>query len=966
MITARTLLFVLAAFYCCAPAWAEPDADRSAAPAAASAPRERINIDADWRFALGHATDPARDFGHGTADFFFAKAGYGDGPASPKFDDRAWRRINLPHDWGVEVPFDSRAHTAHGSRSIGPGFPEHDIGWYRKSLTISKADRSKRVAVEFDGVFRNATVWLNGHYIGQEHSGYSSFRYDLTDYLDYDGANELVVRVDASAFEGWFYEGAGIYRHVWLTRTDPLHVAHWGSFVTSAVKGRDAEITARATIANEDVRDRRFTVEQEILSPQGKRLALVTLPEQHVAQGASVETVATIPLANAALWSIETPVLHRLVTTVREGGAIRDRYVTNFGVRTIRWDANSGFWLNGRNIKLKGTNNHQDHAGLGVALPDEIQVYRLERLKAMGSNAYRASHNPPTPELLDAADRLGMLVIDEHRMMGTTPELRDQLDRMVLRDRNHPSVILWSVGNEEWAIEGREIGARLTRLMQARVRELDPTRPATVATSNNDQSGNATVTEVAGFNYRSQHDADAYHRAHPETPIAMTEEGATTATRGIYFDDRDAVHLAAYDRPPRPIESSSIQQGWQAVAERPWMAGMFVWTGFDYRGETTPFGWPAISSQFGMLDTTGAFKDTGWYLKSQWSDAPMAHIVGHWTWSGREGSPIPLWVYANADEAELIVNGRSQGRKPIPANGHAEWQVSYAPGKVEAVSYRAGKPVARDTVETAGPPRSLSQSVEYPAGLYGRGRIAVVNVTARDPRGRIVPVAQDDVSFTVEGDAQILGVGNGDPGSHEADRFIEDVAVLRFRNWQMADVSPNQSTMPEVENLTWRDPFLWYPPGTGPKTPQTFALRGRLDAVSLTPGAQRTLFVPLLASRQRLFVNGVDLTDRARKDGEGWSVRIKDDGVPEIVLVVPDGEQALGTLQALGDHGNNVAYLQIVTPEAGWSRRLFTGHAQAIVRLGNGSGKATVTVRARGLVPASVVLAGTDTPSLAD
>ncbi|MEO8374862.1 MAG: glycoside hydrolase family 2 TIM barrel-domain containing protein, partial [Sphingomonas bacterium] len=493
MITARSLLFALAVFYCGAPAWAEPDADRSTAPVVASAPRERINIDADWRFALGHATDPARDFGYGTADFFFAKAGYGDGPASPKFDDRAWRRIDLPHDWGVEVSFDSRAHTAHGSRSIGPGFPEHDIGWYRKSLTISKADRGKRIAVEFDGVFRNATVWLNGHYIGQEHSGYSSFRYDLTDYLDYDGTNELVVRVDASTFEGWFYEGAGIYRHVWLTRTDPLHVAHWGSFVTSEVKGRDAEITARATIANEDVRDRRFTVEQEILSPQGKRLALVTLPEQRVAQGASLETVATIPLANAELWSIETPVLHRLVTTVREGGTIRDRYVTNFGVRTIRWDANSGFWLNGQNIKLKGTNNHQDHAGLGVALPDEIQVYRLERLKAMGSNAYRASHNPPTPELLDAADRLGMLVIDEHRMMGTTPELRDQLDRMVLRDRNHPSVILWSVGNEEWAIEGREIGARLTRLMQARVRELDPTRPATVATSNNDQSGNATV-----------------------------------------------------------------------------------------------------------------------------------------------------------------------------------------------------------------------------------------------------------------------------------------------------------------------------------------------------------------------------------------------------------------------------------------------------------------------------------------
>ena len=965
MTAVRLLLVALAAFRITLPALAEPQGDSRSASVVAGAPRERINIDADWRFALGHATDPARDFGYSTADFFFAKAGYGDGPASPKFDDRAWRRIDLPHDWAVEVPFDPRAATAHGSRSIGPGFPEHNIGWYRKGLEIPEGDRGQRVAVEFDGVFRNATVWFNGHYIGQEHSGYSSFRYDLTDYINYGGKNELVVRVDASTFEGWFYEGAGIYRHVWLTKTDPLHVAHWGTFVTSEVKGRDTEIAARATIANEDVRDRRFTVEQEVLSPRGKRLAFVTLPEQLVAKGASVETVATIPLANAELWSLETPVLHRLVTTVREGGTVRDRYVTNFGVRTIRWDADSGFWLNGQNIKLRGTNNHQDHAGLGVALPDEMQVFRLGRLKAMGSNAYRASHNPPTPELLDAADRLGMLVIDEHRMMGTTPELRDQLDRMVLRDRNHPSIILWSVGNEEWGIEGKEVGARLTQLMQARVRELDPTRPATVAIAGNDKSGNATTTEVAGLNYRAQHDADAYHRARPETPIVMTEEGATNATRGIYFDDRDAVHLAAFDRPPRPVEASSIQQGWRSVAERPWLAGMFVWTGFDYRGETTPFGWPAISSQFGMLDTTGAFKDTAWYLKSQWTAAPMVHIVGHWTWGRREGTAIPLWVYANADEAELIVNGRTQGRKPIPANGHAEWQVPYAPGKVEAVGYRGGKPVARERVDTTGPARRLSQSVEYPPAPFGAGRIAVVNVTARDRAGRVVPVAQDAIEFVAQGDAEILGVGNGDPGSHEADRFVDDTDVLRFRNWEMADVSPNRLTLPEVAKLEWRDPFRWYPPGTGPRTPDAFALRGRLDTRPIQPGAHQTLFVPNLSSGQHLFVDGVDLTDHARKDAAGWSVEIKDEtGAMEVLLLVPNaGEQALATLQDLGDHGNNVAYLQAVTLAGTWSRHLFNGHAQAIVRLGNGSGTATLTVRALGLVPSSVTLTNNSVPA---
>ncbi len=931
----------------------------AATDTAAPAPRERTQIDDDWRFALGHANDQARDFGYGTADFFFAKAGYGDGPANPRFDDRAWRRVDLPHDWGVEVPFDPRASSNHGSRSIGPGFAEHNIGWYRKALTIPASDRGRRIAVEFDGVFRNATVWFNGHYIGQEHSGYSGVRYDLTDYVNYGGPNELVVRVDASTFEGWFYEGAGIYRHVWLTKTAPLHVAPWGTFVTSAVTGRDAVVTARATIANDDADPRRFTVEQEVLSPAGRRVAFAALPERTVAGGATVDTSVALPIADVALWSLETPALHRLVTTVREGGTIRDRYVTPFGVRTIRWDANSGFWLNGRHVELKGTNNHQDHAGIGVALPDELQVYRLERLKAMGSNAYRASHNPPTPELLDAADRLGMLVIDEHRMMGTTPELRDQLDRMVLRDRNHPSVILWSVGNEEWGIEGKPIGARLTALMQARVRTLDPTRPATVATANNDTSGNATVTEVAGFNYRAQHDTDAYHRARPDTPVVMTEEAATNTTRGVYVDDPAAVHLSAYDRPARPTGASSVEQGWRAVAERPWIAGMFVWTGFDYRGETTPFDWPAISSQFGMLDTTGAFKDSGWYLKSQWTTVPMAHIVGHWTWPGREGQAIPIWVYANGDAAELIVNGRSLGRRPIPANGHAEWQVPYAPGTVEAISYRGGRAVARDRIATTGAPVRLAASVTYPAtpNAAAPGRIAIVDIAVRDRAGRAVPVAQDMVRFTVGGDAEIIGVGNGDPGSHEPDRFADQVAVLPYRHWEMTDLPAGTTRLPDLAGAAWRDPFRWYAPGTGPAMPAAFALRARLEAAPAA-GARYTIFLPQIAARQRVLVDGVDRTDAMVRDGKGWSVAVTGAAAPrELVILIPDtAEQALATLQDIGDHGNNVAFLQATTPAPGWQRSLFNGHAQVIVRLREPSGTATLTMSAAGLKPEVVRL----------
>ncbi|WP_294391695.1 beta-galactosidase GalA [uncultured Sphingomonas sp.] len=933
-------------------------AQTASAPATASASRERTDIDADWRFALGHAHDPARDFGYGTAAFFFAKAGYGDGPASPKFDDRAWRKVDVPHDWGVEVPFDAKAETNHGSRAIGPGFPEHNIGWYRKTLSIPESDRGRRVAVEFDGVFRDAAVWFNGHYIGQEHSGYSGVRYDLTDYINYGGPNTLVVRADTSTFEGWFYEGAGIYRHVWLTKTDPLHVAHWGTFVTSELTGADARVTARATIANDDRTERTFTVDQEILSPDGRRLALVSTEQRTVASHGSAEVAATVDLKNAALWSLEQPRLHQLVTTVREGGQVRDRYVTDFGVRSIRWDADTGFWLNGRNIKLQGTNNHQDHAGIGAALPDEMQVYRLERLKAMGANAYRASHNPPTPEMLDAADRLGMLVIDEHRMMGTTPEIRDQLDRLILRDRNHPSVILWSVGNEEWGIEGKEIGARLTTLMQERVHELDQTRPTTAATAGNDGRGISTTTEVAGFNYRSQHDVDVYHRDYPRTPIAMTEEGSTFATRGVYFDDRGNVHLAAYDKPQRPTGSSSIEQGWRAVMERPWMAGMFVWTGFDYRGETTPFGWPAISSQFGMLDTTGLFKDSAWFLKSQWTSAPMAHIVGHWNWPGREGQPIPIWVYANADEAELTLNGRSLGRRRIPAQGHAEWQVPYAPGKLVAIGYRAGKRVASDQVVTTGPARTLSLSVDRPDTPTAKGNVAVIDVTARDGSGRIVPVAADDVRFTVRG-AEILGVGNGDPGSHEADRFVDGYQVQGFDHWQIADLSAGATTLPDPTTLSWRDPFRWYAPGTGPKTPEAFALRGRLAPSGNAVAGRRTLFLPQLADGQHVLVNGADMTARATRDGRGWALPLDANagGAIDLVIVVPGQAQAaLGVLEDEGIGGKNVAYLQTVTPAGAWHRQLFNGHAQIIVKLDQAHPTAGLTATAAGLRPASVSL----------
>lgn len=929
---------------------------------AAGTGRERLKIDRDWAFALGHASDPARDFGYGSSAFFFAKAGYGDGPVSPRFDDRAWRRVDLPHDWAVEMPFDSRASTNHGSRAVGPGFPQNNVGWYRKTIDVPESDRGRRIAVELDGVYRDSVVWFNGHYIGNEQSGYTSFRYDLTDYVNYGGPNVLVVRADASVEEGWFYEGAGVYRHVWLTKTDALHVGHWGTYVTTEVSGTAATVTARTTVENEGTTTRSFVVEERILDQAGRHVASGSSQRSDLGPGQSAELVSEIAIPNARLWSVDTPHLYTLVTTLREGRAVVDRYETTFGVRTIRWDPDTGFWLNGKNIKLKGTNNHQDHAGVGVALPDALQEYRLRRLKAMGSNAYRTAHNPPTPELLDAADRLGVLVVDEHRMMGTAPEIKGQLTRLVRRDRNHPSVILWSVGNEEWAIEGDEMGARLTKLMQDHIRALDPSRRASVAISSNAGRGSSTTADVIGFNYRSQHDVDSYHRAFPRTPAVMSEEGSTVATRGVYVTDPGAVQIAAYDRPQRPTGTSSIEQGWNAVVERPWMAGMFVWTGFDYRGETTPFGWPAISSQFGMLDTTGLFKDSAYYLKSWWCDEPMVHVLPHWTWPDRLGESVPVWVYSNAEEVELALNGTSLGRKRMPRNSHLEWQVTYSPGRLVATGYAGGRVIASETVTTAGEPHAIRLEADRAEVRPDGSDVAVVTVSVRDVDGVPAPRASMPVSFEISGPGRIIGVGNGDPGSHETDRYVDEYRVVSVMDWSIADLDAAQVRAPaglDAGALGWRDPFRWYPPGSEPPTPAGFLARAKFDAPEVADGEVVTLFAMHLEPDQSISVNGVDVTASARPDGRGVSVELPRSvvrpGINDVsILVRSDAAAMLRRMNALG--GQNIASVQLRRAARAWKRRVFNGYAQVLVQSTGEPGVARLKATAGGLDAAQLEL----------
>ncbi len=414
--------------------------------AADTAPaRERLNMDFDWRFALGNADDPAKDFDPGNSYFtYLAKAGNGAGAAAADFDDRGWRVVNLPHDWAVELPFSDRGSSSHGYKAIGANFPQNSVGWYRKKFFIPASDLGKHITVQFEGAFRDSQVWVNGFYLGRESSGYTSFSYNLTDYLNYGGDNTIAVRVNASLEEGWFYEGAGIYRHVWLDKTSPLHVAQWGTFVTTAVKDHSADVTARVTVKNDAPKDADFQLEQSVLDADGKVLAGGELNDLSLKAGASGEFSSVLTVPNPRLWSLESPYLHTLVTTIRSGGAVVDRYETPFGIRTIRWDADNGFFLNGQRVELKGTCNHQDAGGVGVAVPDALNVYRLDQLKKMGCNAIRTSHNAPTPELLDACDRLGMLVMDENREYGINPQELDELKAMILRDRNHPSVIIWS------------------------------------------------------------------------------------------------------------------------------------------------------------------------------------------------------------------------------------------------------------------------------------------------------------------------------------------------------------------------------------------------------------------------------------------------------------------------------------------------------------------------------------------
>jgi len=600
----------------------------SAEALAAVAPREQLLFDFDWKFRLGHGTDPARDLGFGTGQGDFAKTGE-FAFAKGNFDDSKWRTLTLPHDWAVELPFvRDEEQNSHGFKPLGRRYPETSVGWYRREFDIPASDLGRRISVGFDGAFRSVLVFVNGCFIGRNDNGYAPFRFDLTDFLSYGAKNYIVLRVDASFGDGWFYEGAGLYRHAWLTKTDALHLGQWESTVRTVVSGNSALLTLGTVVQNEGKHAEHARVKWQIIDAKGKTIATALATPQSIAEDSSANFTATAKLVNPALWSVDTPNLYSAVVTVETDGKPRDAERVSFGVRTAIFDASKGFFLNGKSLKIQGTCNHQDHAGVGAAVPDRLQWFRLSVLKQMGGNAVRTSHNMPTPEWVEACDRMGMMMMCETRQMSSSPEGLAQLETMVKRYRNSPSIILWSVGNEENVLQNEEAkqGAKIAATMVRRCHELDPTRVVSGAVNADNEKGVSEAFDIIGFNYHLNY-PDAFHKKHPQRPVYGSETSSAIATRGVYTTDPLRNTVNSYDAVVPWGETA--EEWWKFFGTREWAAGGFAWTGFDYRGEPTPYGWPSISSQFGIVDTCGFPKDVFYYYKAWWGAEPVLHLCPH-------------------------------------------------------------------------------------------------------------------------------------------------------------------------------------------------------------------------------------------------------------------------------------------------------------------------------------------------
>ena len=749
-------------------------------------PRQRLLMDYGWSFVRGDV----------------------DGAESPGFDVSEWRIVDLPHDWSIEGPYDEQAPTTGRGGYLPTG-----VGWYRRVFTVPDGPDDRRVRVEFDGVYENSDVWINGEHLGRRPNGYASFHYDLTPHLR-NGPNVLAVRVDNSNQpNSRWYSGSGIYRHVWLTVTGPVHVARWGTFVTTPeVDARAARVEIGTRVANSSGSSWVGTLRTVVVAPDGTEAGRDQRPVEVSATGEGA-VAASVSVDAPDLWGPGSPAMYTARTVLEDAaGTVVDIVETPFGIRAIEYDPDRGFVLNGERVKMLGVNLHHGGGPVGAAVPEAVWERRLRLLKDMGVNAIRTAHNPPAPEFLDLTDRMGFLVMDEafdewtHAKVewGYNKYFAEWAERdlraFMMRDRNHPSVVLWSLGNEigEQHAEG---GDTVLAMLRAIAKDVDDTRPITTGNDHIYADDGATtdafmeLLDVVGYNY-----VDRWHErrelynlpdrmAHPDWRFIGTESGSVRGTRGEYSLGDDPARV----QPNYTTGMIRAAQLWKFVSMNDHFAGDFMWTGIDYLGESR---WPRKNSTSGQLDLVG-FPDDGFYFyQSQWTEEPMVHLFPHWNWEGREGQFIPVLAYTNVDAVELYLNDRFVGEKRVefprqgttgswngyaepqvfPTTGdlHLQWDVPYEPGVLRAVGKRASEVVVTQEVRTAGPPAALRVTVDRREIRAGERDVAHVEVAVVDARGTVVPDADHLVRFTVEGAAgRLLAVGNGNPADHSSYRGPE-------------------------------------------------------------------------------------------------------------------------------------------------------------------------------------------------
>lgn len=907
-------------------------------------PRSIYNMDLGWKFALGNSADMTQDFGYGTLGQD-SKPGYPDGPPSPDFPDSSWRTVNVPHDWGAELPFvpDGKADVGHGSKPLGRDFPSTSIGWYRKTFLVPPMNPSDRLSLRFDGVFQDATFWVNGVRMMHHLSGYLPSSFDITDFVRQKAPNVIVVRVNATRGSGWFYEGAGIYRHVWLFRKNAVHIAEFNPAVVCHVKGNKAEVDVSTEVENESDHTAKVVASTVVVSPNGTQASghpsdtssIISIPA-----GSSQTIVTKMLVDQPDLWSIEHPALYSVSTSISENGNAVDSKMTPFGIRTIKFTANDGFYLNGKRVEIKGACDHQDAAGVGAAISDDLEIYRIEQLKKYGFNALRTSHNAPNPALLDVCDRLGFLVMDENRTFNSGPSGKSDLASMVKRDRNHPSVIMWSIGNEE-PLNPTPTGRAMAQTLMRVIHSLDSSRPISMASNQgNAWDGANSVLDLRGWNYLTNGNPDQYHKDHPNQPMFGSEEASSITDRGEYVTDRTKGYMSAYDV-NQPGWGTTAEQWWNYYEPRNYLAGAFVWTGFDYRGEPTPYGWPCISSHFGVLDTCGFPKDIAYYYQAWWLKSPMVHVGADWNSPSPDGKPKLVWVESNCDAVDLKLNGQDLGTKTIARLHHLEWNVPYAPGTLEAVGIRNGKVVCRNTLSTAGPLASLSvQATTQKVVADGEHNI-IVNVLGLDSNRNLASNSNDVIHFSLSNEnATIIGVGNGDPTCHEPDIFIQTPEKLTIDSWQMAPI-PNETQptgdLPSSLNLAWV-PVDVERDGAQIKTENTAALFKADFDLTENQTNMTLLSVGQIDDIGDVYLNGHFLGHTKQWD-RSYAFPVSQylrKGKNEVLVWVHNvgGSGGLGRGVDLTSPG----------PVPDWKRSMFHGMCQVIVRVGTAQGSTVLHV----------------------